>query len=169
MRFRALQPVFVLVVLALGQNASQSQTYDDHLIVAHQRIGVIAIGMTQSDLVLGRGTPGDIISSACADDKAGDAILHYDGQQTGVCINRKQRVDHAWTSNPLYRTEGGIHVGSSESDLLRAHGSTRVVRHCNNINNFYDYHFQGISFTLSCGLINGQAPAGQITTIWIEK
>ncbi len=166
MRIRALKALLLLVgFMGPGHSVTAGQTVNDYAVVPHKRMGAVAMGMTRAELIASRGTP-ERMEDGFAD---GASRVFYDSQQTAVYLDRKERVVSAWTTNPQYRSEGQVHVGSTESDLLRAHGSAKVVRHCNNINNYYTYFYQGISYQLSCGLNSNQSPAGQITLIWVEK
>jgi hypothetical protein len=152
---RPLSILCLVAVILLGAIDSQSRTStrgSDHLIVAGQRIGSVAIGMTAAQLFDLMGDPTDTLPytdghSYSWGDNANGRVL------TAWVLTKSQRVVSCLTTNPQFVTPEGIHVGDSELALeaklgaaeRRLYGFGRV---------FYSYRHGSLGFIVRNGRID---------------
>jgi len=95
-------------------------TANDTLIVPGCRIGPIAVGMTEADLLRAIGSP-ERSSPLGSHQGVSVTIYEYEGRGLRAWV-RGDRVNEVWTSDARYATEKGVKVGSSELELRVALG-----------------------------------------------
>ena len=76
----------------------------DNLIVPGQRVGPIALGMTQAQLAAAMGSPGEVLHQ-------GSATTYSWGQVAAEIGDNSPGVDLITVNDPRYETPGHIRVG----------------------------------------------------------
>ena len=158
MRIRMLVVGACLAVLVPGAVLAQSDT----LIVPGVRIGPVALGMFREDVMRLLGRPDKVEENRAT--QGGTVVVmslvdHYTAH--GLAITYGAGVAPAAfflaTESPRYATDQGVRVGSSGTDLVRAHGSG-----CESCQKAVCYMgFQGVMFEVW--------KAGQVRRIAVER
>jgi hypothetical protein len=97
-----LRTLFMTIAVAGPVMAAPAAT--DNLIVPGQRVGPIALGMTQAQLAAAMGSPGEVLHQ-------GSATTYSWGQVAAEIGDNSPGVDLITVNDPRYDTPGHVHVG----------------------------------------------------------
>jgi hypothetical protein len=149
-----------IVVLGLLTSIAVAAAPDDGLIVLGKRIGPVFIGMNPAELLQALGAPDSAHGS-------GDST-QYRYQGKGLVIwARNGRVSEVYTSDPRYRAAAGIHVGSSELELVASIGQPKWKRANNRGESGSITYCYKDGTDMVLGGPNA-SDAGRVRTIWIN-
>lgn len=118
--------VFVLLTAAAGCASKMpmppAEPIDDTQIVPYSRIGKLALGMTEAQLLKWMGEPEKTLRLSATDN-----FYYYDGGRLHVRFENG-RADYVATLNSRYASNDGISVGASDLRMRAVWGSPTRTR-----------------------------------------
>src|SRR5207237_533556 len=106
-RMRSLLPALFLTIAVAGPVIA-APAAGDTLIVASERVGPIALGMTEAQLAAAMGGLGEVL-------RQGAATTYSWGQVAAEIGDNSLGVETITVNDPRYDTPGHIHVGLAAS------------------------------------------------------
>ena len=94
----------LLMTIAVAGPVTAAPAATDNLIVPGERVGPIALGMTQPQLAVAMGSPGEVLHQ-------GGATTYSWGQVAAEIGDNSPGVDLITVNDPRYETPGHIRVG----------------------------------------------------------
>jgi hypothetical protein len=100
---RSLLPALFLTIAVAGP-VMAAPASNDNLIVPGERVGPIALGMTEAQLAAAMGGPGEVLHQ-------GSATTYSWGQVAAEIGDNSRGVEMITVNDPRYDTPGHVHVG----------------------------------------------------------
>jgi hypothetical protein len=94
----------LLMTIAVSGPVMAAPATSDNLIVPGERVGQIALGMTQAQLAAAMGSPGDVLHQ-------GSATTYSWGQVAAEIGDNSPGVDLITVNDLRYDTPGHVHIG----------------------------------------------------------
>ena len=94
----------LLMTIAVSGPVMAASAASDNLIVPGERVGPIALGMTQAQLTAAMGGPGEVLHQ-------GAATTYSWGQIAAEIGDNSSGVDQITVNDPRFDTPGHVHVG----------------------------------------------------------
>jgi outer membrane protein assembly factor BamE (lipoprotein component of BamABCDE complex) len=153
---RLVTAAVLVLLIFLFSGCATSSSYSpaaaptfDKLIVPGKRIGPIALGMPQPDVVKILGKPGP--SSVISAERGTHSIYHYLPDLTVFIKSDSNRVYKISAVSPEYATADGIRVGMTEPEVRAKRGKPKDSFQHNENNVSYWYKSLQIGFDPSRG------------------